>query len=76
MSKHKYIETPEKLEELFEAYKKDVKANPRNKSVFGGKDFEERADYLERPLTMSGFEVYCYKKVGCIHQYFANQDAL
>jgi len=28
MAKHKYIETPEKLWQLFEEYKKDVKNNP------------------------------------------------
>ena len=42
MAKHKYIETPEKLWELFEGYRKEVKENPKNEQVFGGKDFDER----------------------------------
>lgn len=29
MGKHKYIETPEAMWDLFEAYKKEVKSNPR-----------------------------------------------
>ena len=30
----KYIETPEKMWEYFEAYRSQVKANPRTKTVF------------------------------------------
>jgi hypothetical protein len=68
------LESPEQLYELFKKYKEDVKANPRIKSVFGGKEFEERAEPLERPLTMEGFRVYCFDKVGCVKQYFDNLD--
>ena len=52
------LDSPEQLYELFERYKHEVKSNPRIKSVFGGKEFEERAEPLERPLTMEGFENY------------------
>ena len=65
---------PEQLYELFLRYKEDVKANPRIKSVFGGKEFEERAEPLERPLTMEGFEVFCWDEVGQVEQYFKNID--
>ena len=58
--KPKYIKTPEKMWELFTAYKKDVKDNPRSINVFGGKDFEEKKNKLERPLTMAGFRVWGY----------------
>lgn len=68
------VETPEELYELFKKYKQDVKSNPRIKSVFGGKEFEERAEPLERPLTMEGFRVYCFENVGCVKQYFDNPD--
>jgi len=74
MSKHKYIETPEKLWELFVEYAKEVKDNPRTREVFGGKDFYSRTEHLERPLTMAGFEVYCFDKIGCVNQYFDNAD--
>ena len=74
MAKHKYIETPEKLYELFEAYKKEVKDNPRKKHTFVGK--EGRSDYelLERPLTMSGFRSYAHTKDVSIIHYFNNTD--
>ena len=68
------LNNPEELQALFEKYKADVKANPRIKSVFGGKEFEERAEPLERPLTLEGFELFCYKEVGCVEDYFRNKD--
>ena len=68
------LDSPEQLYELFIKYKEDVKANPRIKSVFGGKEFEERAEPLERPLTMEGFEVFCWDEVGQVEQYFKNID--
>ncbi len=54
----KYIETPEKMWELFEAYKKEVKANPIRKMVFVGKDGNRDYEDRERPLTMEGFECF------------------
>lgn len=68
------LESPEQLYQLFLKYKQDVKANPRIKSVFGGKEFEERAEPLERPLTMEGFEIFCWDQVGEVEQYFKNID--
>ena len=68
------LDSPEQLYELFLRYKEDVKANPRIKSVFGGKEFEERAEPLERPLTMEGFEIFCWDNVGCVEDYFKNTN--
>jgi hypothetical protein len=68
------LDSPEQLKELFDKYKSEVKANPRIKSVFGGKEFEERAEPLERPLTMEGFELFCWEQVGCVEEYFRNKD--
>ena len=72
--KPKYIKTPEKMWELFTAYKKDVKDNPRSINVFGGKDFEEKKNKLERPLTMAGFRVWGYDNDVTIKNYFDNQE--
>lgn len=58
MGKHKYIETPEKMWELFEAYKKETKANPILVQDFVGKDGDEVNRKKERPLTMEGFECF------------------
>ena len=54
----KYIETPERMWELFMAYVQEVKSNPRKKVVFVGKDGVQKDEPLERPLTMEGFELY------------------
>ena len=54
----KYIETPEKMWELFVAYKESVKANPRYVYEYHGKDGTQVKKPLERPLTMEGFECY------------------
>ena len=74
MSKHKYIETPEVMAQLFEDYKNECKTNPRRKHVFVGKDGTSDYELLERPLTIEGFRVYCYDKIGCVKQYFDNPD--
>jgi hypothetical protein len=75
MGKRKYIETPEKMWELFEAYRKDVKDNPRYVFDYVGKDGTEVRKPLERPLTMEGFKNYIWQYLGyTIEQYFTNQD--
>jgi hypothetical protein len=74
MAKHKYIETPELMAQLFEDYKTECKTNPRKKHVFVGKDGTSDYELLERPLTIEGFRVYCYDKIGCVKQYFDNPD--
>lgn len=74
MAKHKYIETPERMWELFLDYKKEVKDNPKHKNDFAGKDAEEVIKKLERPLTVEGFENYV-DDIGIISdlgKYFSN----
>ena len=74
MGKHKYIETPEKMWELFEAYRKNVKDNPRKVYEFHGKDGEERIKPLERPLTIEGFSCFCHDLGITIKHYLVNTD--
>lgn len=76
MGRKKHIETPEKMWELFEAYRKEVKSNPRKKHVFVGKDGVSDYELLERPLTLEGFECYCYDNeiISDLSQYFANTE--
>jgi len=70
----KYIETPEKMWEYFEAYRSQVKANPRTKTVFPGKDAIPQREPLERPLTLEGFENWCADAgiIEDLSNYFAN----
>ncbi len=74
MAKHKYIETPEALLELFNEYKNEVKSNPRTRKVTGNKNFIISEEKLERPLTMDGFEVFCWKKGMTVEHYFRNEN--
>ncbi len=76
MGKHKYIETPEKLLELFFAYIKDAKNKPYLKHDFVGKDGNSVYKELERPLTWVGFECYLYEKeiIGDLSSYEQNRD--
>ena len=73
MAKHKYIETPEAMWDLFTNYVNETKNNPRKKHTFVGKDGTSEFELLERPLTFEGFYCYCYDTIGCIDQYFENR---
>jgi hypothetical protein len=76
MGKNKYIETPEKLLELWDEYKAHVKGNPR--LIY---QLDRNGSLVpvphEIPLTQQRFEVYVKQKYGwTIGQYFDNQDKL
>ena len=58
MGKPKYIESPQKLWDLFVDYKKRVKSNPTIIKDWVGKDAAQVQREKERPLTMVGFECY------------------
>lgn len=77
MGKHKYIETPEKLWQLFCEYAEQVKTNPRKKDVFVA-GFGKLKEDLERPLTMEGFSMYLWNKgvTSNLHDYMANTKSL
>lgn len=72
--KKKYIETPEKMWELFCGYKDWVKSNPILVQDYVGKDGYEVERKRERPLTMEGFENYCFSTgvISDLGHYFAN----
>ena len=56
MGKNKYIESPEKLWELFIKYVEDKKNKPKLVQDFVGKDATEVNRRKEVPLTLEGFE--------------------
>ena len=76
MAKHKYIETPDKMWEYFEAYAIETKENPRYKIEYVGKEGERVKTPLERPLTMEGFELYLNNQgiIADLSHYFCNLD--
>jgi hypothetical protein len=68
------IESPEQLHEIFKAYKKYVKENPRYKYTLSHRTGDMVPEPLECPLTMEGFEVYCWQKFDLsVNHYFDNQ---
>ena len=72
----KYIETPEKLWELFLSYKQEVKSKPILVKDWVGKDAEEVYREREKPLTIEGFECWCYDNdiISDLSNYFANSN--
>lgn len=72
----KNIPTPELMEQHFEDYKTETKSKPLLIKDWVGKDAYCVQREKERPLTMEGFEVYCYKQhiINDLSQYFANLD--
>jgi hypothetical protein len=74
MPKPKLIESPEKLMEIFEAYKAHCADNPRIKWVLSQKTAEMVPEPLRVPLTNEGFEIFCYNNYSDVHHYFDNTD--
>jgi hypothetical protein len=76
VGKRKYIETPEKMWELFLQYKDYVKNNPIIVKDWVGKDAVDVYREKERPLTLDGFECWCYDNdiISDLSQYFANTE--
>ena len=76
MGKRKYIETPEKLWEYFQEYKKETKSKPFLIKDWVGKDAFNVQREKERPLTIEGFECWLFDKeiIGDLSHYFANTD--
>lgn len=72
----KNIETPEKMLELFESYVTETKEGPILLQDFVGKDGEEVYRKKEKPLTIEGFELYCFRNgfIGDLSHYFANTN--
>lgn len=76
MGKPKYIETPERMWELFSEYKLHCKSNHVEVEDYVGKDAFQVQRKRERPLTLEGFENYV-ADLGVIQDlghYFANTD--
>ena len=74
MAKHKYIETPEAMWELFLKYVKWTKENPRYQYSLSTKTGEATAVPLERPLSQVGFRSFAADEGSTVNDYFANTD--
>lgn len=72
----KYIETPERMWELFMLYADQTKANPKLVQDYVGKEGDVVYRERERPLTMEGFENYVADQdiIQDLGDYFSNKD--
>ena len=74
MAKKKYIETPEKMWQLFLEYGAEVAEHPITVKDFIGPKAIVVHRELRRPLTFEGFSQWCHSQgvTSNIHDYFAN----
>ena len=74
--REKYIESPEKMMEYFEAYKQQVKGNPITFTDWVGGMGMQVTREKERPLTMEGFENYLFVNgiLADVSDYFENKQ--
>ena len=72
----KYIETPEKMWEHFQAYRSEVKSKPIQVQDYVGKDAEMVYRSKERPLTFIGFQNWLEDNeiITDVTDYFENKD--
>ncbi len=72
----KKIQTPEALWQYFLDYKKWVEENPILVQDYIGKDAQMIYRERQRPLTIEGFECYCFDNdiIGDLSHYFANTN--
>lgn len=70
------FKTPEELEKAWNGYKKhiEIEAEKWLKVQYVGKEGERVTDKYKLPMTMEGFEIYCYNNHGCVNHYFDNKD--
>lgn len=76
MGRHKNIETPEILWELFCDYVKHEKENPWLKVEYVGRDGDQVKTPLQVPITFEGFECYVADQdiIQDLSHYSANTD--
>lgn len=76
MGRNKHIETPDKLWEYFELYKKETKSKPYIIKDWVGKDSNEVYREKEKPLTMEGLECWLFDKgiISDLSHYFSNYE--
>ena len=72
----KNIDTPELMYQFFKEYIKETKSNPFKIKDWVGKDANEIKREKEKPLTLEGFENYCFDKgiINDLGDYFSNKN--
>lgn len=72
------FKTEDELEIAWKGYKDNLKEQAKEwqKVQYVGKEGDKKEDAQKIPMTMEGFERYCYENHGCVNQYFDNKDGL
>lgn len=71
----KKIEHEDQLLDMFLKYKEHTKSNPRYKYQLCQRSGEMVPEPLEVPLTLEGFEIYCYDTYKIwVEHYFRNES--
>ena len=67
---------PEEIEKAFLEYKQSLISESKKwlKVQYVGKDGSRKTDAQKVPLTLEGFERFCYENYGYVEQYFKNKD--
>jgi|TARA_R110000850_G_scaffold273862_1_gene410800 hypothetical protein len=67
---------PEEIEKAFLEYKQSLisESNKWLKVQYVGKDGARKTDAQKVPLTLEGFERFCYNNYGCVNHYFDNKE--
>jgi hypothetical protein len=73
MAKHKYIESPEDLLDLFKEYVKYEAENPMYKIDYVGQLATKVTIPLETPITFDGFECYL-REIGVIKSHLGHYE--
>jgi hypothetical protein len=70
------FKTPEELEAAWQLFKENLKEQSKEwvKVQYVGKDGERVEEPQKLPLTLEGFNRYCYNNYGEVEQYFRNKD--
>ena len=69
---------PEELQKTWADFKSNLKIQAQDwpKIQYVGKEGNRMVDFPVVPYTMEGFERFCRENLGCVEQYFKNQDQL
>lgn len=70
------FKSPQELTKAWLEYQANLKERSQEwpKVQYVGKDGYRVEDYPVLPLTLEGFEIFCYDNYGCVEQYFKNKD--
>jgi hypothetical protein len=76
MHPKRIFKSPDELRAAFEEYKKHLQAKALEwpKVQYVGRDGERKEDYPKLPMTMDGFEVFCFDRFGTVCHYFDNKE--